>query len=163
MLPYCPQIPHTDTCGRANLASTRTDCGFSICFCTPNIFTFAGKSVSLPRFIKHIIYIYLRHGNKYITVSYRLYAMNGGEKELIEEAPAAHPFQFISGIGYTLDRFEKEITALEKEMISISPFLVPKLTENVMRTMCVRFLKRCSVTTKETLIAKTSSPATSSC
>ena len=52
--------------------------------------------------------------NKYITVSYRLYAMNGGEKELIEEAPAAHPFQFISGIGYTLDRFEKEITALEK-------------------------------------------------
>ena len=38
--------------------------------------------------------------NKYITVSYRLYAMNGGEKELIEEAPANHPFQFISGVGY---------------------------------------------------------------
>ena len=52
--------------------------------------------------------------NKYITVSYRLYAMNGGEKELIEEAPANHPFQFISGVGYTLDRFEKEITALAK-------------------------------------------------
>ena len=61
--------------------------------------------------------------NKYITVSYRLYAMNGVEKELIEEAPANHPFQFISGVGpfqfisgvgYTLDRFEKEITALAK-------------------------------------------------
>ena len=48
--------------------------------------------------------------NKYITVSYRLYAMNGGEKELIEEAPANHPFQFISGVGYTLDRFENVIT-----------------------------------------------------
>ena len=86
---------------------------FQSLFCSPNIFTFAGKSVSLPRLIKHIIYIYDME-NKYITVSYRLYAMNGGEKELIEEAPAAHPFQFISGIGYTLDRFEKEITALEK-------------------------------------------------
>lgn len=47
-------------------------------------------------------------------MAYRLYAMNNGEKELLEEAPAAHPFQFISGIGYTLDRFEKEILALNK-------------------------------------------------
>ena len=31
-----------------------------------------------------------------------------------EEAPASHPFQFISGIGYTLGRFEKEILALKK-------------------------------------------------
>lgn len=52
--------------------------------------------------------------NKYITVAYRLYVIADGKKELIEEAPADHPFQFISGLGYTLDRFEKEITALEK-------------------------------------------------
>ena len=52
--------------------------------------------------------------NKYITVAYRLYAMIDGEKELIEEAPAEHPFQFITGIGYTLEKFEKEITALAK-------------------------------------------------
>lgn len=52
--------------------------------------------------------------NKYITVAYKLYAIADGKKELLEEAPAAHPFQFISGIGYTLDRFEKEITALSK-------------------------------------------------
>ncbi|WP_300727750.1 FKBP-type peptidyl-prolyl cis-trans isomerase [uncultured Bacteroides sp.] len=52
--------------------------------------------------------------NKYITVAYRLYAVVDGQKELLEEAPAAHPFQFISGIGYTLDRFEKEITILNK-------------------------------------------------
>lgn len=52
--------------------------------------------------------------NQYITVAYRLYAITNGEKELIEEAPIEHPFQFISGIGYTLDRFEKEITKLNK-------------------------------------------------
>ena len=52
--------------------------------------------------------------NKYITVAYKLYAVVDGQKELLEEAPAAHPFQFISGIGYTLDRFEKEIMALSK-------------------------------------------------
>ena len=52
--------------------------------------------------------------NKYITVAYRLYAIADGKKEMIEEAPAEHPFQFVSGLGYTLDRFEKEITALSK-------------------------------------------------
>ena len=48
--------------------------------------------------------------NKYITVAYRLYAIADGKKELLEEATVEHPFQFISGIGYTLDKFEKEIT-----------------------------------------------------
>lgn len=52
--------------------------------------------------------------NKYITVAYKLYAVTDGKKELLEEAPAEHPFQFISGLGYTLDRFEKEITPLAK-------------------------------------------------
>ena len=52
--------------------------------------------------------------NKYITVAYRLYAIDDGKKELLEEATVEHPFQFISGIGYTLDKFEKEITALSK-------------------------------------------------
>ncbi len=50
--------------------------------------------------------------NKYITVAYKLYAIADGKKEMLEEAPAEHPFQFITGIGYTLDRFEKEITTL---------------------------------------------------
>ena len=50
--------------------------------------------------------------NKYITVAYKLYAMIEGNKELLEEAPAEHPFQFITGMGYTLERFEKEIAGL---------------------------------------------------
>lgn len=52
--------------------------------------------------------------NKYITVAYKLYVMQDGQKELVEEATVEHPFQFISGLGSTLDRFETEITALNK-------------------------------------------------
>ena len=53
--------------------------------------------------------------NKYITVAYKLYApMQGSGSELIEEAPANHPFQFISGMGLTLDAFEAQITPLAK-------------------------------------------------
>lgn len=59
--------------------------------------------------------IFILMENKYITVAYKLYAITEGKKELLEEAPAEHPFQFISGIGYTLDRFEKEILALHKD------------------------------------------------
>ena len=29
--------------------------------------------------------------NKYITVAYKLYVMNDGKKELVEDAPKAHP------------------------------------------------------------------------
>ena len=39
--------------------------------------------------------------NKYITVAYKLYTMEDGEKELFEEAKAEHPFQFISCLLYT--------------------------------------------------------------
>ena len=52
--------------------------------------------------------------NKYITVAYKLYTMEYGEKELFEEAKAEHPFQFISGLGTTLEDFENQITALSK-------------------------------------------------
>lgn len=52
--------------------------------------------------------------NKYITVAYELYTTEEGERELIEKAPANHPFQFISGMGLTLDAFEAQITGLKK-------------------------------------------------
>ena len=35
--------------------------------------------------------------NKYITVAYKLYVTENGKQEMIEEATAEHPFQFISG------------------------------------------------------------------
>ena len=53
--------------------------------------------------------------NKYVAVSYKLYTKNNeGEVELFEETPAGHPFQFISGMGFTLDKFESEILAKQK-------------------------------------------------
>lgn len=52
--------------------------------------------------------------NLYITVAYRLSAIVDGKKEMLEEAPASHPFQFITGLGYTLPRFEQEIMQVEK-------------------------------------------------
>ena len=52
--------------------------------------------------------------NKYITVAYKLYTMDkDGKKELMEEAKTDHPFQFISGLGTTLEDFEKPIVALK--------------------------------------------------
>ncbi len=52
--------------------------------------------------------------NKYITVAYELYVMEDGEKEMVEKAPAEHPFQFITGLGTTLDAFEAPIRDLNK-------------------------------------------------
>ena len=52
--------------------------------------------------------------NKYIAVAYKLYTVDNGENELVEEATDKEPFQFISGYGITLDAFEKEIAGLEK-------------------------------------------------
>ncbi|MGN1255972.1 MAG: peptidylprolyl isomerase [Bacteroidaceae bacterium] len=53
--------------------------------------------------------------NKYISVSYRLYAhMQGADPQMIEEATAENPFEFITGLGMTLDDFEKEILPLSE-------------------------------------------------
>ena len=52
--------------------------------------------------------------NKYITVAYKLYSIENGEKEFTEEAPAEHPFQFISGLGLTLEAFESQVKDLKK-------------------------------------------------
>ncbi len=68
--------------------------------------------------------------NKYITVAYKLYTVEDGEKELFEETNAEHPFQFISGLGTTLESFENQIT-----------FRQMKLTEPTMSNMYLIFLK----------------------
>ena len=66
--------------------------------------------------LKHlsVSYTHLNMENKYITVAYKLYVMQDGQKTLVEEATVEHPFQFITGLGTTLERFETEITALKK-------------------------------------------------
>lgn len=52
--------------------------------------------------------------NKYIAVAYELYVMEGGKEELVEKAPAEHPFQFISGLGTTLEMFENQLKELNE-------------------------------------------------
>ncbi|MBS7284927.1 MAG: FKBP-type peptidyl-prolyl cis-trans isomerase [Prevotella sp.] len=51
--------------------------------------------------------------NFYVAVSYQLYADENGEQTLIEEAPKAEPFQWISGFGMTIDAFENKILPLQ--------------------------------------------------
>lgn len=52
--------------------------------------------------------------NKYITVAYKLYGIKEGQSEMVEEATVEHPFQFISGLGSVLERFEAEIAPLNE-------------------------------------------------
>lgn len=48
--------------------------------------------------------------HKYVTVAYELYVDNEqGVHEMVEKAPVEHPYQFISGMGVTLERFEEQI------------------------------------------------------
>lgn len=51
--------------------------------------------------------------HKYITVAYDLYADNeAGIHELLEQAPAEYPFQFITNLGMALDSFEAKVADL---------------------------------------------------
>lgn len=52
--------------------------------------------------------------NKYIAVAYKLYTVEDGEEQLVEEATEERPFQFISGFGITLEAFERQVAELEK-------------------------------------------------
>ncbi len=54
--------------------------------------------------------------NKYIAVAYQLYTKDKeGTRELVENATKEQPFQFVSGLGMTLDDFEKQIVDLQKD------------------------------------------------
>ena len=53
--------------------------------------------------------------NKYIAVAYKLYTVDEGNTNLVEEAPSDKPFQFISGFGIALEAFEKAVADLDKD------------------------------------------------
>lgn len=53
--------------------------------------------------------------NKFIAVSYKLYIDGTKGRELVEEATAAQPFQFVSGFGFALDAFESQLLNLSKD------------------------------------------------
>ncbi|EJX00938.1 peptidyl-prolyl cis-trans isomerase SlyD, FKBP-type [gut metagenome] len=47
-------------------------------------------------------------------MAYKLYTVEDGERDFTEEAPATHPFQFISGLGMTLEAFENQLNNLNQ-------------------------------------------------
>lgn len=51
--------------------------------------------------------------NKFITVAYKLYTIEDGDRDFAEEATAEKPFEFISGLGLTLPVFEEKVKDLE--------------------------------------------------
>ena len=54
--------------------------------------------------------------NKYVAVAYRLYIKDqAGKREMVEEATQKQPFQFVSGLGMTLDDCEAQIVGLQKD------------------------------------------------
>ena len=80
--------------------------------------------------------------NKYITVAYKLYSIENGEKDFEEEAPVEHPFQFISGLGMTLEPFEAQIKDLQ--IGDKFDFTIQKLMVNMTTTMLLTSPKKSS-------------------
>ena len=52
--------------------------------------------------------------NRYISVQYKLYTVDEKGEHLVEQTTPERPFDFISGFGFTLEGFERNIKDLEK-------------------------------------------------
>ena len=63
--------------------------------------------------------------NKMIAVAYRMESIDGDEREMLEEATEAQPFQFITGMGITIPDFEN---AVKQVRLSTSPSPAPTPT-----------------------------------
>lgn len=51
--------------------------------------------------------------NRYIEVSYQLFDITDGQKNMVEETTADHPLTFVSGQGLLLNEFERKLIGLE--------------------------------------------------
>ncbi|MCR5679576.1 MAG: FKBP-type peptidyl-prolyl cis-trans isomerase [Prevotella sp.] len=52
--------------------------------------------------------------NRYLSVSYQLFTLDAdGSQHLVEQTQQGRPFTFISGFGFSLDGFEKQIADLQ--------------------------------------------------
>ena len=52
--------------------------------------------------------------NLYIETSYQLFSVDGDKKEMVEATQEGRPFVFITGMGFTLTKFEEELSKLKK-------------------------------------------------
>ena len=71
----------------------------------------------------------IKHKN--ISVSYKLYILDGDKEHLVEATEANQPFNFMSGMGVTLKDFEDASNLLLWAMTSISPSRRTRLTANM--------------------------------
>lgn len=51
----------------------------------------------------------MENKNKFLSVIYQLYTVEGEERHLLEQTSTDRPFEFISGFGIALDAFEQQI------------------------------------------------------
>lgn len=54
----------------------------------------------------------MEQNNKYISVSYELYDVTGGNHDLVEQTTEDRKFIFVSGMGVTLPAFEEAVAGL---------------------------------------------------
>lgn len=66
----------------------------------------------------------IENDNKFMTVTYHLYAEVNGENELLESTPENDPFQFVTGMGITLPLFEESLKDLPTG--ASFDFVIPK-------------------------------------
>lgn len=62
--------------------------------------------------------------NKFMSIAYQLYVDGDNGLEMMEEATAEKPFQFITGFGVALDAFEQQVSNLQKD--DAFDFSIPK-------------------------------------
>lgn len=62
--------------------------------------------------------------NKYIEVAYELYVPNESENwDLVEKTSKGNPFQFITGLGFALEAFERQVVNLNED--DTFDFIIP--------------------------------------
>ena len=62
--------------------------------------------------------------NKFMSIAYQLYVEGDKGLEMMEEATAEKPFQFITGFGIALDAFEQQVVGLNQG--DTFEFAIPK-------------------------------------
>lgn len=101
--------------------------------------------------------------NKYIAVAYKLYTNENGTENMIEEAPAERPFQFISGMGLALDDFEKAVADLSRAQTSIFLYPRSRLMASTKQKECLTSIRKCSTLTASSMRNTSSLTPSSHC
>ena len=73
----------------------------------------------------------IKHKN--ISVSYKLYILDGDKEHLVEATEANQPFNFMSGMGVTLKDFEDAIQCATAERIN-ADFIITRNVKDFLQS-----------------------------